>query len=254
MKKGQVEKHLVICRNCSSLSCMDCGKDFLGDSYKSHLKCITENEKYGGKAFEAKANKGDVKQQQWIQRIQEVLKKPNISNNIRSILNQMSTFDNIPRKKVKFQNWVRNSLKVFDQGVQDEVWEIFAEAQKGDPNNNAPKPSNTPAAESKSESPAATEQTEKKKSKRERKEERQNKNKKEKKDLNSEEPLQNGTKKKGKKRKMEEDENNESSNDEEAAGKKKKKQHEDASENGKKNKKRNDPRGTHIDLKGFSGR
>lgn len=244
MKKGQVEKHLVICRNCSSLSCMDCGKDFLGDSYKSHLKCITENEKYGGKAFEAKANKGDVKQQQWIQRIQEVLKKPNISSNIRSILNQMSTFDNIPRKKVKFQNWVRNSLKVFDQGVQDEVWEIFAEAQKGDPNNNAPKPSNTPAAESKSESPAATEETEKKKkSKRERKEERQNKNKKEKKDLSSEEPLQNGTKKKGKKRKMEEDENNESGNDEEAAGKKKKKQHEDASENGKKNKKRNDPRG-----------
>lgn len=252
LKKGQVEKHLVICRNCSCLSCIDCGKDFVGDSYKAHLKCITEDEKYGGKAFEAKASKGDVKQQQWIQRIQEVLKKPNISDNIRKILNQISTYDNVPRKKAKFQNWMKNSLRVFDQGVQDKVWEIFAEAQKDDPNNNAPKPSNTPAAESKAEPPAATEEAEKKMSKRERKEERQKKNK-EKKDQNSEEPLQNGTKKKGKKRKIEEDENNESNNneanDEEAAGKKKKKkQHEDVSENGKKEaprkkKKRNDSQG-----------
>lgn len=38
-----------------------------GDDYKSHLKCISEDQKYGGKAFDAKANKGDVKQQQWIQ-------------------------------------------------------------------------------------------------------------------------------------------------------------------------------------------
>lgn len=38
-----------------------------GDDYKNHIKCISEDQKYGGKGFEAKANKGDVKQQQWIQ-------------------------------------------------------------------------------------------------------------------------------------------------------------------------------------------
>lgn len=38
-----------------------------GDDYKNHTRCISENQKYGGKGFEAKANKGDVKQQQWIQ-------------------------------------------------------------------------------------------------------------------------------------------------------------------------------------------
>ncbi|XP_075714194.1 cell growth-regulating nucleolar protein [Rhinoderma darwinii] len=242
LKKGQVEKHLVICRNCQCLSCIDCGKDFWGGDYKNHLKCITEDEKYGGKAFEAKANKGEAKQQQWIERIQEVIKKPNISDNIRNILNQISTYDNIPRKKARFQNWMKNSLRVFSQPVQDKVWEIFAEAtsnQKDDTNNNAPKASDTPVAESKSKSSAATEETEKK-SKRERKEERQKKNKKEKKDLNSEEQLQNGTKKKGKKRKMEDDEvNEEEANDEEATGKKKKKKQrehegEDVSENGKK--------------------
>ena len=38
-----------------------------GNDYKSHNKCISEDQKYGGKGFEAKANKGDVKQQQWTQ-------------------------------------------------------------------------------------------------------------------------------------------------------------------------------------------
>ncbi|XP_069833506.1 cell growth-regulating nucleolar protein [Dendropsophus ebraccatus] len=230
LKKAQVEKHVSMCRNCQCLSCIDCGKDFWGDNYKTHLKCITEDEKYGGKAFEAKGFKGDVKQQQWIQRIQELMKKPDISDNIRNVLKQISTYDNVPRKKAKFQNWIKNSLKIYNQAVQDKVWEIFAEAtsnQKDNTNNNEPKPSNTPAPESKSEPSAAAEESEKKKSKRERKEERQKKNKKEKKDLNSEEQPQNGTKKKGKKRKMEEDEIPESgddgANDEEATGKRKKK-------------------------------
>lgn len=38
-----------------------------GDDYKNHNKCISEDQKYGGKGFEAKANKGEVKQQQWIE-------------------------------------------------------------------------------------------------------------------------------------------------------------------------------------------
>jgi hypothetical protein len=41
--------------------------DNRGNDYRNHLKCITEDQKYGGKGFEAKSNKGEVKQQQWIQ-------------------------------------------------------------------------------------------------------------------------------------------------------------------------------------------
>ncbi|KAG2465712.1 LYAR protein, partial [Polypterus senegalus] len=67
LKKAQVEKHLNICRKCECLSCIDCGKDFWGNDYLNHLKCMSENEKYGGKGYEAKSSKGDVKQQQWIQ-------------------------------------------------------------------------------------------------------------------------------------------------------------------------------------------
>lgn len=256
LKKGQVEKHLAICRRCQFLSCIDCGKDFWGDDYKTHLKCLTEDEKYGGKGFEAKANKGDVKQQQWIQRIQEVMKQPNLSDTIRNILHQVSSFDNVPRKKAKFQNWMKNSLKIFNPSVQEQVWEIFAEAtsnQKVTTNSDAPKPSNTPATKSKHS--AAEEETEKK-SKPGQKEEREKKTKKERKNGNSEEQLLNFSKKKGKKRKMEADGTkggNDEANSKAVSGtkKKKKKQQEnkrdDASEKveeaPQKKKKRNDTEG-----------
>ena len=36
------------CRNCETVSCMDCGKDFWGDDYVQHNKCISEQEKYQG--------------------------------------------------------------------------------------------------------------------------------------------------------------------------------------------------------------
>ncbi|XP_077136256.1 cell growth-regulating nucleolar protein isoform X2 [Ranitomeya variabilis] len=216
LKKAQVEKHVGNCRSCQCLSCIDCGKDFWGGDYKTHLKCVTEDEKYGGKGFEAKAKKGEEKQVQWIQRIQEAMKKPTISSDVRDILNQISAFDNVPKKKAKFQNWMKNSLKVHSPALQDKVWGIFEEAISN--KNNATETANTLAGESKSESSAATEETERK-SKRERKEERQKKNKKEKKELNEGELTQNGTKKKGKKRKMEDD----MRDGEQAAGKKKKK-------------------------------
>lgn len=103
LKKAQVDKHVMKCRNCEVLSCIDCGKDFWyvsfdcaftvwilitistkgsqpplasffkclwshrGDDYKDHNKCISEDQKYGGKGYETKSNKGDIKQQQWIQ-------------------------------------------------------------------------------------------------------------------------------------------------------------------------------------------
>uniref|UniRef100_A0A8C5LWZ7 Cell growth-regulating nucleolar protein n=1 Tax=Leptobrachium leishanense TaxID=445787 RepID=A0A8C5LWZ7_9ANUR len=215
LKKAQVEKHRSICRNCQCLSCIDCGKDFWGEDYKNHLKCISEDQKYGGKDFEAKANKGDVKQQQWIQKIQDVMKKPNISPNMQNILSQISTYNNIPRKKAKFQNWVKNSLKIHNQALQDQVWEIFSEATStGTKDQEKTEPAN--AAPGKLPSESSEQQGETKKSKRERKEERQKKNKKEKKDLLAEEETDTGKKKKAKKRKMENEEENEVEEQDEA--------------------------------------
>ncbi|XP_009707699.1 PREDICTED: cell growth-regulating nucleolar protein [Cariama cristata] len=192
VKKAQVEKHVNICRNCQCLSCMDCGKDFWGDDYKEHVKCISEDQKYGGKDFEAKTNKGDAKQQEWIQKIHEVMKKPNISPKVRNVLEQMRVFDNIPRKKVKFQNWMKNSLRITDSTLQDQVWDIFSEATR---NISSEKEQDKPQQKEERQSAETREETmveengitddkiERKKNKRERKEERQKNKKKEKKDL-----------------------------------------------------------------------
>lgn len=126
LKKAQVEKHVNICRNCQVLSCIDCGKDFWGDDYRNHVKCVSEDQKYGGKGFEAKANKGDVKQQQWLQKIHGALNKADLSPALRTVLDQVSSYDNVPRKKSKLQNWMKNSLKISNSSLHEQVWTILS--------------------------------------------------------------------------------------------------------------------------------
>lgn len=207
VKKIQVEKHVSVCRNCECLSCIDCGKDFWGDDYKSHVKCISEGEKYGGKGYEAKTYKGDAKQQAWIQKINELIKKPNVSPKVRELLQQISAFDNVPRKKAKFQNWMRNSLKVHSDSVLEQVWSIFSEASSSEQDQQLPSHTTKPHAEIPTKVPSAKtngtteEQTEAKKNKRERKEERQKNRKKEKKELKLENHQENLRGQKPKKRK-----------------------------------------------------
>ncbi|NXX39241.1 LYAR protein, partial [Tricholaema leucomelas] len=208
VKKAQVEKHVNICRNCQCLSCMDCGKDFWGDDYKEHVRCISEDQKYGGKNFEAKTNKGDAKQQEWIQKIHEVMKKPNINPKVRNILEQMRVFDNIPRKKVKFQNWMKNSLRIADSALQDQVWDIFSETNRNISSEKEQRKTQQKqegqSAETEEETMAedngiADNKIERKKNKRERKEERQKNKKKEKKDLKLENQSETKKSKKSKK-------------------------------------------------------
>lgn len=72
IKKNKVEKHYQTeCPDCSVLSCIDCGKDFVGDAYQQHTSCVTEAEKYQGKLFKesdrGKPSKGEQRQQDWTQ-------------------------------------------------------------------------------------------------------------------------------------------------------------------------------------------
>ncbi|XP_048220501.1 cell growth-regulating nucleolar protein isoform X2 [Perognathus longimembris pacificus] len=208
IKKIQVEKHVSVCRNCECLSCIDCGKDFWGDDYKSHVKCISEDQKYGGKGYEGKAHKGDMKQQAWMQKINELIKKPNVSPKVRELLEQISAFDNVPRKKAKFQNWMKNSLKVHNESVLDQVWNIFSEASSSEPGPQPASEAEKPRVDvsskvlaSKANGPTE-EQEEVKKNKRERKEERQKNRKREKKELKLEKCQENVTGKKPKKRRQ----------------------------------------------------
>ncbi|XP_023375968.1 cell growth-regulating nucleolar protein isoform X1 [Pteropus vampyrus] len=133
VKKIQVEKHVALCRGCECLSCIDCGTDFWGDDYKNHVKCISEDQKYGGKGYEGKTHKGDIKQQAWVQKVNELIKRPNVSPKVKELLEQISGFDNIPRKRAKFQNWMKNSLKIHNESILEQVWNIFSEASSSGP-------------------------------------------------------------------------------------------------------------------------
>ncbi|XP_041132222.1 cell growth-regulating nucleolar protein isoform X2 [Polyodon spathula] len=183
-----------------------------GDDYKNHLKCISEDQKYGGKGYAAKSNKGDVKQQQWIQKIHEAMNKPGIAPKVCGILKEVSLYDNVPRKKAKFQNWMKNSLKVFNTALHDQVWEIFSAATSNAPSSQQPSQSELQPStggqpegdHSKADTPVTENETsakEKKKNKRERKEERQKKSKKEKKQLKLESQEEDGENSKTKKHK-----------------------------------------------------
>jgi cell growth-regulating nucleolar protein len=66
LKKNQIEQHSFKCRS-HAFSCIDCNKDFKNEEYKSHVKCLTESERYESKStFVAKSNKGDIKQSLWM--------------------------------------------------------------------------------------------------------------------------------------------------------------------------------------------
>ncbi|KAM4582962.1 cell growth-regulating nucleolar protein [Fundulus diaphanus] len=211
LKKAQVDKHVMKCRGCQVLSCIDCGKDFWGEDYKNHVKCISEDQKYGGKGYEAKANKGDVKQQQWLQRINEAMSKPGVSAKLRDVLHQVSAYENVPRKKAKFQNWMRNSLKIANPGLQEEVWDIIAAADSAPPTTQPTKESAVRVDTNGTENHADQSNTEGKKklNKRERKEARQQKNgkasKRDEKRTAEEEPEKCKKNKEDRKRKHEED-------------------------------------------------
>lgn len=130
LKKNQVEKHYQTrCRNCNMLSCVDCGKDFWGEAYKEHIKCISEEEKYSGKNYKPKpnANKGEVKQEQWLQKVQTAIDNCKANFKLKGVLERMKDYPNIPRKKAKFENFVSNSMNVRDKKLVADVWQVLLE-------------------------------------------------------------------------------------------------------------------------------
>ncbi|GFN84122.1 cell growth-regulating nucleolar protein-like [Plakobranchus ocellatus] len=252
LKKNQVEKHALRCRNCQVLSCVDCGKDFWGNDYQSHTKCITEEEKYCGQGYVPKVNKGEVKQEQWIEKVQGAIERSPSNPGLRSLLVKLKDYPNIPRKQQKFQNFLKNSLRVYSDVLITQVWDTLM-AHSAQVNNNKDEVKNATSKQnlngsangnhSSSSDKNETDETmtkppEPKKSKREKKEERKNKtNKKEKKDRvetseNGEEQVKKSKKRKHRDQDADEDMSEEKSTellnkplDEQPPKKKKKKKH-----------------------------
>merc|ERR1712014_143230 len=128
VKKTQVEKHYTTqCRQCSVLSCLDCGVDFPGDAYLNHTSCITEAEKYQGHLYQAKdkENKGEQKQKQWLQNVHGLSGNTGVDPKLKALLKRLTAYSNIPRKRKKFDNFCKNSINVYDGKTLDKLWDLF---------------------------------------------------------------------------------------------------------------------------------
>jgi cell growth-regulating nucleolar protein len=64
LKKKQVLAHTFKCKECR-FSCMDCQAVFDKKSYEEHIKCISEDQKYGGANYIPKINKVCQKESEW---------------------------------------------------------------------------------------------------------------------------------------------------------------------------------------------
>lgn len=107
---------------------MDCQKDFHGEEYVAHTKCISELEKYSGKNFvprEAK-NSGQKKQETWMDIVRSILESSEyeMSAQTRNVFQRLQNYDNVPRKKAKFQNFVANCMKMPARQAEP-VWEVL---------------------------------------------------------------------------------------------------------------------------------
>eukprot|EP00041_Stephanoeca_diplocostata_P010131 m.160705 g.160705 ORF g.160705 m.160705 type:complete len:280 (-) comp18036_c0_seq3:176-1015(-) len=128
VKKDKVDTHYrTKCPECNVLSCIDCGKDFAGEGYRAHNSCISEAEKYQGALYKPKdkANKGDIKQQQWLTNVH--LAKATIKDpKMKSALDKISKYQNVPRKQKKFINFAKNSLKIYDEAFLGKLFGHFS--------------------------------------------------------------------------------------------------------------------------------
>ncbi|KRY40927.1 Cell growth-regulating nucleolar protein [Trichinella spiralis] len=130
VKKVQVVRHRMRCRRSYVVSCMDCGRDFQGEEYNTHKKCISEEAKYSGGTIENKETKGELKQQSWIENVQCAIDSVKSSNfKLRQLLETLKSYNNIPRKQVKFENFIKNSLRVRDVKLIKDAWKAISDTQ-----------------------------------------------------------------------------------------------------------------------------
>lgn len=71
----------------------------------AHTKCFTEDERYAAKGSlpNGIVKKGELKQESWTEMIRSIInEETNISLPHRNLLNIISSYNNVPRKKPKF--------------------------------------------------------------------------------------------------------------------------------------------------------
>uniref|UniRef100_A0A182JUF7 Uncharacterized protein n=1 Tax=Anopheles christyi TaxID=43041 RepID=A0A182JUF7_9DIPT len=128
LKKHVVVTHAYRCKRDISVSCMDCQKDFTGETYNAHTSCITEEEKYSSKDFVAKEKKGAKKQENWIVMVRAITeRKTNLPNGVMTVFEFIKRNDNVPRKSKGFMNFCQNSCRQASKKDVEMAWALIQE-------------------------------------------------------------------------------------------------------------------------------
>lgn len=133
LKKNKVDAHAGRCRNCWAVSCVDCSVVFEGNDYAAHTSCISEAEKYEKSLFQgdknkSKSGKKQTPQERWVDVVQSATCPED--RKAQDVLTRIAGYDNVPRKKNKFVNFVTNSLALRDTTLVEKAWTIYEAAFK----------------------------------------------------------------------------------------------------------------------------
>lgn len=111
-------------------------------------QCISEAERYAAKgSYVAKPdkNKGAQKQEIWTECIQELSERPKIDQTLRNILQKIAEQSNVPRKKPKFINFLKSSMK-FRAHQAEKVWTIIEDGLEEFKKRSAPQTQTAPVS------------------------------------------------------------------------------------------------------------
>ncbi|KAK4470524.1 hypothetical protein MN116_006070 [Schistosoma mekongi] len=125
LKKSGVRNHLQSSRRCFMVSCVDCHKDFDKFSVSSHCVCISEKEKYD-KLNYLKSPRDDRnrKQAEWVSKVENAIQNCQ-SKRLKLFLQNLKGNVNVPKKKKKFENFMRSKYRGIPSEVVEEMWKIL---------------------------------------------------------------------------------------------------------------------------------
>merc|ERR1719420_2546441 len=102
------------------------------------MTCMSEEQRYskegraGWDPSVGQGNKGEKRQNAWIANLRKILQETSdLDGDVRNILDTIQEHENIPRKKPKFVNFVKNIMrnKARPHSI-DKTWDLFSQALK----------------------------------------------------------------------------------------------------------------------------
>merc|ERR1719376_424758 len=116
------------------------------------MTCMSEEQRYskegraGWDPAVGQGNKGEKRQNAWMANLRKILQETtDLDGDVRNILGTIQEHENIPRKKAKFVNFVKNIMRNRARPHSiDKTWELFEQALKPPP---APEPMEVPKDE-----------------------------------------------------------------------------------------------------------